>query len=114
MRTRARNTSAGTTTTSPPVTHPCREVRPLPRDEVDLAEEAPRSVRRDDVVVRPEDLDAAVEDDDPVVVVVGGGEQDVAGARGPPAPELDGDGELLVGEVGERDGVSGREAPGRP
>ena len=48
-----------------------RQVRALPGDQADLAEEATSPVASDQLTVRAEHLDRPTEDHDPVVVVVG-------------------------------------------
>ena len=74
----------------PRLRHPCRDEDTHPRQEVQLAEEAPGSVR-DECLLAPvdleEDVDHAGQDDVEVVVRVAGAVQVLPSADVPPCPE---------------------------
>ena len=99
---------------------PGRQVRALPSDQVDLAEEPPGAVAGDQLTVRAEHLDETTQDHDPVVVVIGRREQDLTLGDLATLTEGEHDGQLLVVELREHhrvgrlslahrgDGIAGR------
>ena len=105
LSTRLRNTSAGTTMTSPGLGDPGRQVRPLAGDETDLAEEAAWAVPHDRLAVGADDVGRGGDENDPVIRRVGGREQDLADLDGSALSEAVDDGELTVVESGEADAV---------